>query len=232
MTYNIRKVKGIYRSKPHINELIHHIAQVSPDILLCQEVAQYHGDQHYQDRLLAKGLATPYFCYEPNVDREHRSHGNATFSKLPIACYQNFNVSTNRIEDRGILLSEITVNGVSIAVFNLHFGLTPLQRRLQARMLEKLVLEHIPAEQPVIIAGDFNDVSGWVDRYFAGRGHLKSALENLSFAERRTWSSRRPLLALDRIYYRGIQVEHVEILKGPPWQDLSDHLPLIMVFSL
>jgi endonuclease/exonuclease/phosphatase family metal-dependent hydrolase len=37
---------------------------------------------------------------------------------------------------------------------------------------------------------------------------------------------RRPLLKLDRVYLRNLQVEQAEVLSGHPWRDLSDHAAL------
>jgi endonuclease/exonuclease/phosphatase family metal-dependent hydrolase len=35
-----------------------------------------------------------------------------------------------------------------------------------------------------------------------------------------------PILSLDRIYVRGIQIKSAQVLQGTPWRSLSDHAPL------
>lgn len=232
MSYNIRKGKGVIRSRPELAEIAYHIKQKTPNILLCQEVAQYHGEKNLkQDEQLSRLLGMPH-CYGPNAFFETRNHGNACFSHFPIVCHTNFNVSTNRFEQRGILLTEIILPETTLYVFNVHFGLTPMQRRHQARTLHLLIQKEVPSEAPIIIGGDFNDVSGWIDRYIEKEDHVKSALAHLNKDDRRSWGSRRPLLSLDRIYYRNLFVHEVAVLKGKPWAGLSDHLPLWMTFEI
>jgi endonuclease/exonuclease/phosphatase (EEP) superfamily protein YafD len=41
-----------------------------------------------------------------------------------------------------------------------------------------------------------------------------------------------PVLPLDRIYYRGLKLKSAHILKGRPWNLLSDHLPVLGHFSM
>ncbi len=232
MTYNIRKGKGANRGHPELHEIIQQIQVQQPDILLCQEVAQYHGESPQKQDEHFAALLDMHHCYAPNAFFEHRNHGNACYSKLPISCHTNFNVSTNIFERRGILLSELMLPHTTLFVFNVHFGLTPMQRRLQAKALETLIHQEVPPESPIIVAGDFNDISGWVDRHLQKTEGFKSALADLDRNDRMTWSSRNPVLALDRIYYRHLTVHSVEVLKGALWETLSDHLPLKMLFSV
>jgi endonuclease/exonuclease/phosphatase family metal-dependent hydrolase len=36
-----------------------------------------------------------------------------------------------------------------------------------------------------------------------------------------------PVLKLDRIYVRGLKIEHAQVLHGASWARLSDHAPLV-----
>jgi hypothetical protein len=41
-----------------------------------------------------------------------------------------------------------------------------------------------------------------------------------------------PVLQLDRIYVRGFEIHHAQVLFGPSWGRLSDHAPLVAELSL
>jgi endonuclease/exonuclease/phosphatase family metal-dependent hydrolase len=84
-------------------------------------------------------------------------------------------------------------------------------------------LERIPARDAVILAGDFND---WASRL----GATFTAHEFMEHSQK-TFPSWLPLLPLDRIYTRNIQVQAFHSFTGAPWRGLSDHLPLAIDFS-
>jgi len=90
----------------------------------------------------------------------------------------------------------------------------------------------VPHDEPLIIAGDFND---WRRR--AGR-HLHASLEvdelflELEGRHARSFPVWQPLLAMDRIYYRGVRPVSCQRLSTGPWRELSDHAALMGVFSI
>ncbi|NOQ90769.1 MAG: EEP domain-containing protein, partial [Gammaproteobacteria bacterium] len=48
----------------------------------------------------------------------------------------------------------------------------------------------------------------------------------------RTFPAVFPVLSMDRIYYRGLDVVHCQRLHDQPWDRLSDHTPLLAEFKL
>lgn len=48
----------------------------------------------------------------------------------------------------------------------------------------------------------------------------------------RTYPSRLPWLAMDRIYQRGFKTHSVQVLRGKTWARLSDHVPLVADLEL
>jgi endonuclease/exonuclease/phosphatase family metal-dependent hydrolase len=60
---------------------------------------------------------------------------------------------------------------------------------------------------------------------------MENAMLMLAMKQRRTWSTRRPLFALDRIYYHSIHLVDVRVLKASPWHRLSDHFPVEATFE-
>lgn len=225
VSYNIRKVKGIRGSRPTLEEIARHLGSLEPDLLLCQEV--FHGQNGvHQSGAMAERLELLH-RYEPNAEYRRGHHGNATFSRFPISRHQNRDISTNRVEKRGILYTRVhPFTGGILHVFNTHLGLNHKQRRNQVRSVSIMLDELVCPGEPVILAGDFNDWNGQLDREIAERCGLENAMLLLTMHERRTWSTRRPLFALDRVYYRDLQLQDVKVLSTPPWDRLSDHFPI------
>jgi endonuclease/exonuclease/phosphatase family metal-dependent hydrolase len=48
----------------------------------------------------------------------------------------------------------------------------------------------------------------------------------------RTFPSRVPVFALDRVYTRGLQCESASVPRGAGWARMSDHLPLVVELRL
>jgi endonuclease/exonuclease/phosphatase family metal-dependent hydrolase len=90
--------------------------------------------------------------------------------------------------------------------------------------------------EPVIIAGDFND---WGNRLGGDlRTHLgvKEVFDSVEDpalqVPARTFPALIPWLRLDRIYTRGFAVESAEVLHGAHWARLSDHAPIVATLAM
>ena len=81
------------------------------------------------------------------------------------------------------------------------------------------------------MGGDFNDWREKVSRRLSRRIRMKEAFMQQYSHHARTFPSRFPLLRLDRIYFRGVDLDMATRLKGRPWLYLSDHLPLLAEFT-
>ncbi|MCB9881619.1 MAG: endonuclease/exonuclease/phosphatase family protein [Planctomycetes bacterium] len=220
ITYNLHKARRSGRSI--LDEAAAALRERSPDLLLCQEVFHTHCDTERQAVILGQHLGLEH-AFGPNKFYEAGCHGNATFTRLPVLRAFNIDVTESRFEHRGILHTHLEWNDSVLEILNTHFSLTGRQRRKQLETL----LDAIPdGDVPVLVAGDFNDWHGFLDRRIDRERHLRSALDVLSPTARRTFPARRPFLALDRIYYRGLELDDVRVLRGDPWDVLSDHLPL------
>jgi endonuclease/exonuclease/phosphatase family metal-dependent hydrolase len=231
ITFNMRKGKGIRRSQPELEEIVRELARRKPDLLLCQEVFHEHRGLSQSHRL-AHGMELLH-RYEPNAEYKRGHHGNATFSRFPISRHGNLDISTNPIERRGVLWTRVHLKaGHDMHVFNTHFGLSERQRLIQARRVGSYVQEQAEWEDPVILAGDFNDWTGRADSVIESAGHLSNGMLRLSMRDRTTWSTVRPLFALDRIYFRNLVLLNIEVLRGAPWSRLSDHFPVQATFRL
>jgi endonuclease/exonuclease/phosphatase family metal-dependent hydrolase len=112
-----------------------------------------------------------------------------------------------------------------------HLSLLESHRQLQLQLLCQL-LESLPDEAPVIIAGDFNDWQLQGNVALSRRDYLHEAFERHHGRPAKTYPARFPLLRLDRIYLRNASSHEPKILGHKPWTHLSDHLPLAVEVHL
>ena len=235
ITYNIRKGKGASGRRDGCVDSIGQALQgLQPDLLLCQEV--FHSDPAYtqthrvQSMTLGDQLAmTP--CYGANRVRRRGEYGNATLSKLPVEYVQNHDVTTNMVEKRGVLYARLKLGELPLHVFNAHLGLNQPQRLRQIRRIAAIIEQTCQPHEPVLLAGDFNDWTRRIDQEVVQHMGFINAHANVSGPKSLTWHVRRPVFNLDRVYLRNLEVRHAERLAGAPWDELSDHFPLMAEFA-
>ena len=223
ITWNFHKGRH-RRGRSMVDEAAAALLDRCPDLLLCQEVFHTSDDAHHQSALLAAKLGLQA-SYGPNRWHFAGCLGNATMSRYPVLASANFEITHSYFERRGILYTRIDVGGYPLDVYNTHFSLTTRQRRKQLAVL----LAILPPEShgPIVLAGDFNDWTGSLDRIIRKNRHFERALGLLpALRDRATFPARRPLVSLDRIYCRACRVLDVRVLRGAPWNRLSDHLPI------
>jgi len=226
VTYNIHKGReAAGPTEDELDRLSRALAAYDADIVLCQEVFHDASGENSQSDALARGLGMSAY-YAPNALRRRGHHGNATFTAWPVERWENFDLSTNPIERRGVLYARIPLASGPLHVLNVHLGLNHWQRRSQLKRIQILIASLCLPHEALVLAGDFNDWHGRIEKAVIRDLGLDNALAQLPPLERRTWHARRPLLSLDRIYVRGLEVRQPERLTGEPWSRLSDHLPL------
>jgi endonuclease/exonuclease/phosphatase family metal-dependent hydrolase len=79
------------------------------------------------------------------------------------------------------------------------------------------------------VAGDFNDWRNRVGEPMKAAG-FEEVFEFLTGSPAKTFPSMKPLLAMDRIYVRGLKIHSAEILHD--WMKLSDHLGIAAELEL
>lgn len=212
------------------------IREVSADLVFLQEVhgahaqhARRHADWPIEPQyeFLADSIWTQH-AYGRNAVYPHGHHGNALLSKFAILRHRNRDVSVHGHEQRGLLHCVLDVPGASrdLHAVCVHLGLRDSHRRQQLDLLCHLLQEDVPADAPVIVAGDFNDWRKRGHRLLAACG-LEEAFVAADGRLARTFPSRHPVLPLDRIYLRGARARDPRVLKARPWSHLSDHAPLL-----
>ncbi|HJP50651.1 MAG TPA: endonuclease/exonuclease/phosphatase family protein [Pseudomonadales bacterium] len=229
-SYNIHKGFNTTNLRFLLSELRHAIQSVDADLVFLQEVVgKLRGGltlQASQFEYLADSV-WPHFAYGKNVTYQDGHYGNAILSKHRFVEFYNLNVSRWRFSQRGILVGRLINDTFLICV---HFGLFAAERKHQVNILLNTLDRDVPADAPVIIAGDFNDWTFSTDREIKRRGGMKEVHSDIHGGLARTFPSPLPFLAMDRIYYRNLELVEVEVLSGFPWRRLSDHCALNAIF--
>lgn len=237
LSYNIHKGFSPNNSRFVLDEIRHAIRSVDAEMVFLQEVMGSnlkHNLKHpnwvpgAQFEFLADDI-WPHYAYGKNAIYQHGHHGNAILCKLPFSHWANTDVSRFRYSRRGILHGIV---GEHLHVFCMHLGLLGFERRYQLDALIETVKQQVPADAPVIIAGDFNDWKCSVDKILFNRLGMREAFREVRGRPARTFPAALPLLQLDRIYYRGLSIVDADRLLGERWQNLSDHCPLYAEFQL
>jgi endonuclease/exonuclease/phosphatase family metal-dependent hydrolase len=235
-TYNIHKgVQGLgARRRLEIHNLGHAVEQLDADIVCLQEVRRVHRreEQHFSrwpEMPQAEFLAPEGYeaVYRTNAYTRHGEHGNALLSRWPVITHQHEDMSDHRFEQRGLLHVEVLVHGQPVHVVVVHFGLIPASRLRQVEQLQRFIAREVPADTPVIVAGDFNDWGSMVAHQLNAIG-----MSTMNKPRLATYPSRLPLVQLDYVYARGLQPLDAHVPRGRIWGRMSDHLPMIADFSL
>lgn len=236
LTLNIHKGYTALNSRFMLHELKEAIREVGADIVFLQEVQGEHREKAAREdrwpelaqyEFLADQIWKE-FAYGKNAAYQHGHHGNAILSHYPIVRSEQVNVSTNLVEQRGFLFCEMdvpvagTVYGICV-----HLGLTAAGRRKQLGRIIDFVHTKVPESAPLIVAGDTNDWSGLPTGEFAADLGLVDAYERICGRRARSFPSFAPMLCLDRIFVRGMNVVGAEVHSGGKWSDLSDHAALV-----
>lgn len=231
LTINTHKGRAPWNRRFMLAELRDAVRTTAADVVFLQEVsgadARHDGEAagaHYE--FLADTL-WPQFAYGRNAVYPHGHHGNALLSRFPIVRETNHDISLPGPEPRGLLHCVLAVpEWGELHAVCVHLGLRESHRAQQLRGLCQLLQQQVPADAALVVAGDFND---WRRRAAVALRQcaLHSAFARAAAPEPRTFPARWPLLSLDHIYVRGLQVQSACVLSALPWPHLSDHLPLL-----
>ena len=252
-SYNIHKgVLGMGPAKRlRIHALQEGLRALQADVVLLQEV-QFEHRRHAQrfaswpelpqHEMLGQGLGM-FAAYHTNAHTRHGEHGNALLSRFPILDISHQDVSDHRFEQRGLLHARLALppqRGGDAEVLHcvvVHFGLFRGGRKRQIERLAEYLAGQVPAGEPLIVGGDFNDWRGELGAALAALGLLDASTRAAPAAtprrprwhhRMRTFPALLPLMPLDRIYVRGYAAHSVGLGWGSDWARLSDHAPLLV----
>lgn len=242
ITYNIHKGFNTGNMRFVLARIREMLEEEQADVVFLQEI-HGHTERHQRKRrgfpdvphfeYLADRL-WPHYAYGKNAIYRSGHHGNAILSKYPFKFWENIDAARYSFTSRSILHGIIELPGRAQPLHTLcvHFGLRETARRKQLDLLIERIANHIPQDEPLIIAGDFNDWRSNAAKHFEEDLEVKELFEQLTGRHARTFPAWYPLLPMDRIYHRGVEPVACSCLSGRSWRALSDHAPLSGTYRL
>ena len=242
LTYNIHKGFDSGGRQFVLHRMRELLRELNVDVALLQEVQGEHTMhsqrvRHWPDVSQFEFLADQvwsHYAYGKNAIADGRHHGNAVLSKFPFEQWGNINLSPWSFASRSLLHGSVTLpTGQRLHVVCLHLGLLGLERRDQLRKLNQHLEQIVGTHDAVLVGGDFNDWTGsQVKRLLDPELGLQECFHVRHRSYARTFPARFPLLCVDRLYFRGLEVEDCQRLDAPHWRELSDHIPLLARFRI
>jgi endonuclease/exonuclease/phosphatase family metal-dependent hydrolase len=242
LTYNIHKGFSAGNRRFVLQQIRDNLRAADVDIVFLQEI---HGQHAVHESKIEEWPAEsqfeymadqiwPHYAYGRNAIYNAGHHGNAILSKYPFAEWENINVSSVRWASRSLLhgVVHIPEQEKRLHVICVHLDFLPGQRSRQIRILNERIRDNIPADEPLILAGDFNDWRGQASRHLAADLGLREIFYAMQGQHAKTFPAWWPVLPVDRIYYRGVKPVECVCFGEQPWQQLSDHSPLYAKFEI
>lgn len=159
VSYNIHKGRSATGSRESLADLRLGLYGLRPDLLFLQEVQGRNErrsslDAQHESLGAALRMHAAYGC---NAVRQNTDHGNALLSRFPIISQENQDISDHRLEQRGLLHVTVQINGTPVHCLVVHLGLFAGSRSRQVGALVERIKRLVPDDEPILIAGDFND---------------------------------------------------------------------------
>jgi endonuclease/exonuclease/phosphatase family metal-dependent hydrolase len=233
MTYNVHGCAGMDgRVSPR--RIARVIKAQQPDVVALQELDLGRRRSRAEDQaaIIARELGMHVvFC--PTVTRGEEHYGHALLSRHPLHLVKRVRLPHDPKswwqEPRSAVWVRIEVAGRNVSIITTHLGLGPNERAAQVRtLLGEEWIGSIPADEPVVLCGDFNALPGSLPYKLAaarlqdvqrvGKGHRPLA----------TFSSLQPLVRLDHIFTSPhFERESAHVVRNDLTRVASDHLPLV-----
>lgn len=226
LSYNIHWGLSAFRKHAVEERLVQTIIREKSDIVLLQELwlpedlallsMLDHLRQEWAHRISG-----------PTVQFAKGLQGNGMLSRYPFISWSNEPIVHPSTQARAMLHARLQLSEqLELSVICTHFGLSRRERELQAKQLCDYVEGTIPKQRPLVIGGDFNDWRAELSPYFERRLGLREAFLASSGRHARSFPAIWPLLCLDRVYTRHLEITQARVVKEAGWHGSSDHLPL------
>lgn len=194
------------------------IGQLHSDVLGLQEVDSRAGQHADAFAALTRGTGL-HAVAGPNIHADRGQYGNMLLSRWPPIAVRRLDLSVGRREPRGLLDVDLETPEGLLRVLVTHLGLFPRERQVQIARLRAVLARH-QAPRTVVL-GDLN-VARWRGPDLFGQQATRAG------AAPRTFPSRLPMLALDRIQVSPPQaLLALRAHASPLARQASDHLPLV-----
>lgn len=234
LSYNIHKGFDFINRRFILEEIRELIRSTGADIVCLQEVLgahTLHGKRlpsHFQESQMEFLADTiwPHYSYGKNAVYDEGHHGNCILSKFPIIEEHNCDLSLHRYEKRGMLITKVLIPEIqkTISILTSHLNLLEIHRQKQITLIGQAMKTHQLLNNPLILAGDFND---WRNSL-----RVEEKLGLTAVPALPTFPSIFPYFPLDRVFFQGFTVTSHEVLSSPALRRLSDHLPVVVRLKL
>lgn len=233
LSYNIHKGIG-GRDRLYRLERIKRVIECeAPDIVCLQEVACNLRRSRFENQpdLLTQWFKPAAHIFQFNVTIRDGGYGNLLLSRWPFRSHHHLSVTRLRRKPRGAQFAVIMTPAGPLHLTHWHLGLSERERRWQAGY----VLEHnlyLEARAlPCLIVGDSND---WRNKlaalHFKEHGFRQVTSPPSRFRSFPAWL---PVWSLDKAFARGaVNITRVHVVRGRATRTASDHLPLVIDFTL
>tara|TARA_E500000081_G_scaffold153046_1_gene186574 strand:+ start:1408 stop:2118 length:711 start_codon:yes stop_codon:yes gene_type:complete len=232
LSWNIHKGIGGRDRRYSLQRIIDCIDHERPDLVCLQEVDRLVGRSDFDDqpRLLGQSLNLQS-TFQANVPVSNGTYGNLILSRWAVGSTHRISLKRGIRKSRGAQLIHVETPEGVLHLVNTHLGLDERERHWQIDFLLEHELFQSSSVIPTFIAGDFND---WRNTL------AEQSLANYGFqqvtsppSDYRSFPSWLPVGGLDKVFVRGgVTTERVKVVRTSLARVASDHLPIVVDFSL
>ena len=232
LSWNIHKGIGGRDRRYSLQRIIDCIDHERPDLVCLQEVDRLVGRSDFDDqpRLLGQSLNLQS-TFQANVPVSNGTYGNLILSRWAVGSTHRISLKRGIRKSRGAQLIHVETPEGVLHLVNTHLGLDERERHWQIDFLLEHELFQSSSVIPTFIAGDFND---WRNTL------AEQSLANYGFqqvtsppSDYRSFPSWLPVGGLDKVFVRGeVSTERVKVVRTSLARVASDHLPIVVDFSL
>ena len=232
LSWNIHKGIGGRDRRYSLQRIIDCIDHERPDLVCLQEVDRLVGRSDFDDqpRLLGQSLNLQS-TFQANVPVSDGTYGNLILSRWAVGSTHRISLKRGIRKSRGAQLIHVETPEGVLHLVNTHLGLDERERHWQIDFLLEHELFQSSSVIPTFIAGDFNDWRNTLaEQSLANHGFQQVTSPP---SEYRSFPSWLPVGGLDKVFVRGeVTTERVKVVRTSLARVASDHLPIVVDFSL
>ena len=224
-SYNVHRCVGTDR-RHDPDRVAEVIRDLGADVVALQELDSRYHIEDGLDQIVYLAAATGYEAVRGPVRRRALgNYGNGLLLRGTPLAVRRIDLSIRGREERGALDVDIEVGGTAVRVVAAHLGLNGGERRIQVGRLLGALEDH--GDRPLVLLGDFNE-------WMRGTPLLRKLNRRFgAIPSLRTFPSRLPMFALDRIWVQPRPaILELAVHGARAARVASDHLPIRAVLDM
>lgn len=135
------------------------LQKYKPDIIFLQEIDMYTNRVNKDDQIyrMSKHVGLPYRSMGINIKYKNGFYGDGLLCRFPIEYSTNYLMPLVDLshEQRGLLHNKISFGTTRLNLFSIHLSTNAEERILAINELIS-IMNNIPSNEIIIVAGDFN----------------------------------------------------------------------------